>query len=180
MNALARQGLSVSLADPVGLYIAEANLGAFEGPNGEDVSAAWRVTRGIADRQLILRATFAVAESLGFTVDEVLASGEPIQFGGQVADAIQMTLTGIAKDRGQGAGALQGCVAQCCEHPQRSGIETVVDRTDDCASFPWEVLEPFAEPAEPEPSPASLVAGAEDVEVDVAPGPAYSRLETTR
>jgi hypothetical protein len=180
VNGLVRQGLSVSLADPVGLYIAGANLNAFEGPNGEDVSAAWQVARGVADRQMILRATFAVPKSLGFTVDEVLASGEPIAFGGQVVDAIQMTLTGIAKDRGQGAVALQGCITKCCEHPQRSGIETVVDSTGDCSAFPWEVLEPFTEPAVPEPTPTTLVAESEDVEIEVAPGLAYSRLEIAR
>ena len=177
VNGLARQGLSVSLADPVGLYIAGINLGALSGPNGEDVSGGWKVTRGVGDRQMILRATFTAPDGLGFTVDKVLARGEPIAFGGQVADEIQMTLTGLAKDRGQGVGPAGTCVTKCCEHPQRPGIEAVVEPADDCAAFPWEVLEPVVGPVVAEPEPLGLVADTERVEIA---GTAYSKLKATR
>ena len=181
VNGLARNGLSISLADPVGLYIAGVNLGAFEGPNGEDLSGAWKVDRGVEERQLILRASFTVAD-LGLTVDQVRARGEQIAFGGQITDEIQMVLTGLAKNRGSKPGRGQPCVTKCCEHPQRAGIEAVVELSDDCAQFPWEVLEPFTESpvAGPVPSVSGLAADTESVVVDEQRGSAYSTLETKR
>lgn len=181
VNGLARNGMSISLADPVGLYIAGINLGAFEGPNGEDVGAAWKVTRGLPEQQLILRATFSVAD-LGLTVDQVRARGEPIAFGGQITDEIQMVLTGLAKQREVVPGRGRPCVTKCCEHPQRGGIEAIVDPSDDCAQFPWEVLEPFTESpvGGPVPAPAGLAAEAESVVVDEQRRPAYSQLDITR
>ncbi len=130
---------------------------------------------------MILRASFTVAD-LGFTVDQVRARGEQIAFGGQIADEIQMVLTGLAKSRGTGAGRGQPCVTKCCEHPQRTGIEAVVDPSDDCAQFPWEVLEPFTESpvAGPAPVPAGLAAEAGDVVIDEEGGSAYSMLATKR
>ena len=147
VNGLVAQGLSVSLADPVGVYIAGINLDAFNGPAGEDVSGAWVVTRGDAGRRMILRATFSVPDGLDFTLDQVRACGEPVAFGGQVADEVQMVLTGLAKDRGITPQPPQPCVTKCCRHPGRPGIETVVEPDDDCAAFDWSTIEPLMPPA---------------------------------
>jgi len=132
---------------------------------------------------MILRACFAVPEALGFTVDQVRAAGEPIAFGGQIVDHIQMTLTGMAKDRGTGPGQAQACLTKCCEHPQRAGIEAVVDRGDDCAAFPWNVLDPVVEAEAVEPGVAPPGVGGEpDEAAQIADlgTPAYSRLGATR
>lgn len=181
VNGLVRGGMSISLADPVGLYIAGVNIGAFEGPNGEDLSGAWKVNRGVEEQRMILRATFTVAD-LGLTVDQVRARGEQIAFGGQVADEIQMVLTGLAKSRAGGPGRGQPCVMKCCEHPDRTGIEAVVEPSDDCAQFPWEILEPVTESPvrAPAPVPSGLAAETETLVTADAGGSAYSKLETTR
>jgi hypothetical protein len=55
-----------------------------------------------------------------------------------------------------------------------------VDVTDDCARFPWEVLEPLTEPADSLVTAAGLSEEMEAVEIDVVGESAYSRLETTR
>src|SRR6478752_3807052 len=113
VNRFARSGLSVSLADPVGLYIAALALDGFSGPRGEEVAAAWQVDRGSREERRILRARFEVPQELGFTVDQVLLDGDAIRFGGQIADRIQMVLTGIAKQLVAGPVALRACIGQC-------------------------------------------------------------------
>jgi hypothetical protein len=163
VNGFARDNLSVALADPVGLYIAGINLGAFAGPDGEDVTSAWHVDRGSEEQRMILRATFAPPEGSELGVEQILARGEPVAFGGQIADEIQMSLTGLAKDRGVAARPRQLCALKCCENPDRAGIETIVDLGDDCSALAWDALAPYTGVAEP-----GLVAVGEDPAVLVS------------
>jgi hypothetical protein len=152
VNGIARGGLSVSLANPVGLYMADVNLDAFSGPNGEDVGAAWRVRRGSADRRQILRATFEAPDGADFSVDQMRANGVTISWGGQIADAIQMELTGVAEDLGAGQVARVECETKCCRHPERGAIEEVVDLNGSCADVDWDAKTPLLEtPAEVTP-----------------------------
>ncbi|HEX6899134.1 MAG TPA: hypothetical protein VF789_05445 [Thermoanaerobaculia bacterium] len=136
VNTFARSGLSVSVADPVGLYISELALNGFSGPAGEDVTAAWRVDRGNQEARMILRARFEVPAELGFTVDQVLLDGDGIRFGGQIADRMQMVLTGLAKRLVDGPVALRACIGQCCPHPDNPEIEHVFRSGVSCADLP--------------------------------------------
>ena len=140
VNGLVRDGLSVSLADPLGLYMAGINAGAFQGPAGEDMTAAWHVDRGDAGRQRILRAAFAAPA--GLTVDQVLAAGTPIAYGGQIADEVQMIVTALAKRIDASPPDRKRCVTNCCEHPDRPGVVTVVDRGVACSTVDWLALAP--------------------------------------
>lgn len=153
VNGLATAGFSVSLADPVGLYIGGINLDGFRGPDNEDVGGAWRPDRGNSEQRMILRATFAVPEELGLSVDQVLARGRAIAFGGQISDEIQMTLTGLVKKRGTEVQVRQDCVVKCCTHPSKP-VQAILGLTDDCASFPWDALAPVL----PTPAPPLGVA----------------------
>jgi hypothetical protein len=166
VNGFAREGLSVALADPVGLYIAGINLGAFAGPDGEDVTSAWCVDRGVEEQRMILRSTFSAPEESGLRVEQILARGEPIAFGGQISDEIQMSLTGLAKDRGVAARPRQMGTLKCCESPDRPGIETIVEVGDDCSALDWDALAPHTGAAEP-----GLVTAAEEP-ADLVSGPA--------
>jgi hypothetical protein len=166
VNGFARDGLSVALADPVGLYIATINLGAFSGPAGEDVGAGWRVDRGSPEQRMILRGTFAAPEASGLRVEDILARGNPIAFGGQIADEIQMTLTGLAKDRGVPSRSPQRCSLKCCESPDRPGIETIVGIDADCSTVAWDELAPYVAGAAPE-----LVAPVLDEPADLVSAP---------
>jgi hypothetical protein len=138
VNGFARAGLSVSLADPVGLYISELALDGFTGPAGEEVAAAWQVDRGSREERRILRARFEVPAGLGFAVDQVLLDGDPIRFGGQIVDRIQMVLTGIAKQLVDGPVALRDCIGQCCPHPEKGEIDHVFKSGVSCAGLPPE------------------------------------------
>jgi len=142
----ASQGLSVSLPDPVGLYIQSYNQDLFAGPAGESLERAWTVTRGDQASEQVLRLVFEVPEDLGFTVEDVQAGGFPVQWGGQVADAVKIHLTGMAKDLGVGGqGRAVECPGACCEDPDRPGVVAVVDVGTDCAQIDWTRFAPVLE-----------------------------------
>lgn len=137
VNGLTRAGLSVTLRDPIGLYLNAINLDGFEGPNGEDVSGAWQVRRGQAaagpgTTGTIVRAEFAPDPAAGFRVDQVLIGGEPIRFGGQIADKIGMVLTGKAHDFGGAAPALEACSNHCCRSPAHADFLAILEPEQGC------------------------------------------------
>jgi hypothetical protein len=145
----------------VGLYISELALDGFSGPAGEEMTAAWQVDRGSREERRILRARFEVPEELGFTVDQVLLDGDGIRFGGQIADRIQMVLTGIAKQLVAEPVALRACIGQCCPHPERGEIEHVFRSGAICADLPpeaWTEVAPVLPEAPAPPGPARAAA----------------------
>ena len=156
VNGLAKAGLSVSLADPVGLYLAGINLDGFRGPKGEDVSRAWSVVRGDGDRGVALRAVFDVPPDLGLSVDQVLARGRPITGGGQIADEVQISLTGLVRKRGDESDRRYPCVATCCKHPQKA-VRMVIDARGKCSSVDWDEVAPYLASG---PAPAVATAAA--------------------
>jgi hypothetical protein len=99
VNSLAREGFSITLENPVGLYIAEApNTIGWKTPNNKPASQFWRVTRGTPDG--IVRAIFEVPATEGYTVSDIKIAGVPIEFGGQIADFLDVKLTGVACRKG--------------------------------------------------------------------------------
>jgi hypothetical protein len=100
VNSLARQGLAITLQNPIGLYIAGApNTTGWRTPDNTPASQFWRVTRGTAD--MIVGATFEVPADRGFTVGDIKIGGLAIEFGGQIADFLDVKLTGVACRAGQ-------------------------------------------------------------------------------
>lgn len=163
VNRFARSGLSVSLADPVGLYISELALDGFSGPAGEEMVAAWQVDRGSREDRRILRARFEVPEELGFTVGQVLLDGDGIRFGGQIADRIQMVLTGLAKQIVAEPVALRACIGQCCPHREKGEIEHVFRIGVSCADLPpeaWAEVPPVLPEATAPPGLGEMAAAA--------------------
>lgn len=167
VNGLVRDGLSVSLADPLGLYMAGINAGAFQGPAGEDMAGAWHVDRGDAERQRILRASFSAPAGSGLTVDRLSHAGTPITYGGQIADEVQMIVTALAKRIHDAPPDRRRCVAKCCENPERAGVVTVVDRGGKCSAVDWEALAPSTtgSPESPAPPAPPSLALAEPVQI---------------
>ena len=84
-------GLTVSLADPVGLYIQEPDWSTFKTPDGTPASDFWTVTRGNGPNQ-ILHAAFAVPASKGYAVGDITINDRSIQWGGQIAQTFQIRL----------------------------------------------------------------------------------------
>jgi hypothetical protein len=96
VNGLARAGRRITLANPVGLYMA-----SFDGNgltvNGKPAGGFFKVVRGAFP--LGLRAVYELPADLvaqGFTVSDVKIGGSSIGFGGQLAQRITMHLVGVA------------------------------------------------------------------------------------
>lgn len=94
VNALARQGADVTLADPVGIYFDGLVTPNWVTPDGSDARTFWKVTRGTEAKAL--RAVYEVPASKGFVVGDIRIKSKPIAFGAQIADFITMKLTGLA------------------------------------------------------------------------------------
>ncbi len=118
VNALARQGASITLANPVGLYISSLNTTGWVTPDGTPASTFWTIVRGTAG--LGLRGVFQVPASKGYTVSDIKIGGVPIRFGGQIAEHILMKLTGVACRIGASHNSPKNCIPtpppECAGH----------------------------------------------------------------
>jgi hypothetical protein len=96
VNGLARGGRHITLANPVGLYMSGFN-GAGLTINGQPADGFFKVVRGAFP--LALRAVYELPQTLadrGLTVSDVMISGQPVEFGGQLAERITMHIAGLA------------------------------------------------------------------------------------
>jgi hypothetical protein len=109
VNELARARHDVTLANPVGLYIAGLSVAGWETPDGSDPASYWTITRGTKEKAL--RAVYEVPAARGFVVGDIKINGATIEFGAQIADFIRIKLTGLATRLGQSTVApVNGCV----------------------------------------------------------------------
>ncbi len=117
---LARQGLSVALYNPIGLYMAPFDLAGLLDPAGNPVGAqCLNVVRKSSNGQRILRVEVARPVGAGFTLDQCTYNGLPLRYGGQIARDITMRLFGVAKViPGAKPRKLKTCLTFCCTHPQ--------------------------------------------------------------
>jgi hypothetical protein len=138
VNRVAAQNQLVTLADPIGLYIASVNTGALSDPG------SWSAARGSAEGEAILRARIDVPSG-----GDLEVGGVPLRYGGQVADHIQMILTGLANPHDGALPAKRGCEVKCCKHPQRPAFKSLVGLADDCADVSWEARGPYVAAVEP-------------------------------
>jgi hypothetical protein len=94
VGALVRKGLSVTLREPIGLYIAGRDDTGWTKPNGAPVENFWRILRGSPGQ--ILRLQYQVPPGKGFVVGDIRIGGRRIEWGGQIAEHITVTTAGIA------------------------------------------------------------------------------------
>lgn len=94
VNSLTRRKADVTLASPVGLYFADLNTSGWMTPDGSDPKSYWTYVRGTPKKPV--RAVYEVPKSRNFTVGDIKIGGRPIRFAGQIADFINIKLTGLA------------------------------------------------------------------------------------
>ena len=99
VNSLTRQKADVTLANPVGLYFDDLSTGGWQAPDGSDPKSYWSYVRGTDDKPV--RAVYEVPEGRGFVVGDITINGRPIEFGAQIADFINIKLTGVGTRFGQ-------------------------------------------------------------------------------
>jgi len=115
VNALARLGAMITLANPVGLYMDHIDLSGWKAPKGVEIEECVRVVRGRP--KMIERLVVEVPANSGFTVGDLKIAGVPIDHGGQIAECITVKLVGAAAQIGQVANAPTDCVSRCCVDP---------------------------------------------------------------
>jgi hypothetical protein len=97
VGALARKGLSLTLAEPIGLYIAGWDQTGWTKPDGSPVGDYWKITRGVPGAAL--RAEYEVPASEGFAVGDIRIGGRRIQTGGEIAEHVTVMIRGLAGRR---------------------------------------------------------------------------------
>ena len=123
VNGLVRQGLSVTIDDPVGLYLHSLDPTPFELPTGVTFDDCWKVIRGEQATNRILRAEFALPD--GAELDSVLVGGEPLQFGAQVAEFVSVVIFGKGYDRENGTPVARSCIGHCCTNLSVPSLQTI-------------------------------------------------------
>jgi hypothetical protein len=92
--ALVRKPLSVTLREPIGLYITGYDDTGWTKPDGSPVDNYWTIVRGHPGQ--ILRLEYQVPPGTGFVVGDIQIGGRRIEWGGQIAEHITVTIAGIA------------------------------------------------------------------------------------
>lgn len=129
---LARQGLSVALANPIGLYISPFTLGGLLDPTSKPIGAqALQLVRRSADGTRILRVEIAPPTGAGYSLDQCSLDGNPLRYGGQIARNITMRLFGVGKKiPGKAARKVKTCPDFCCFHPQHAEFRGTFRHSD--------------------------------------------------
>lgn len=97
IGALARTGLSLTLRDPIGLYITGYDHTGWTKPDGSPVGDYWSIVRGSPGQ--ILRLGYQVPAGAGFVAGDIRIGGRPIEWGGQIAEHVTCTVVGVAGTR---------------------------------------------------------------------------------
>jgi hypothetical protein len=146
---------SITLANPVGLYIDRIAAGVITDQDGNPLPDWFKIVRGVPGRGLM--GVLEPPPGAPFGLDMVQIVGDPLTHGGQVAEHIQMVLYAKTADFGHPAPPLERCVLHCCRPNTPVPVERVnlshLDATAACGDpnpsdpFP-ELLSPgvFAAP----------------------------------
>lgn len=119
----------ITLTDPVGLYLQQpSSFANWKGPQGQDVSQYWKVTRGSAGTgpagiDQILHAVFEIPQSAGFSINDITIDGKPVKYVGQIANQMKV--------------ALSASTLNSIEPPT---TPCVADRTTDVQPYPVQLL----------------------------------------
>jgi len=97
IRGLARKGLQVTAAEPIGIYMGGWDDTGWSKPDGSPVGNYWKVIRpsGAAGPPA-LRLEYEVPASEGFVVSDIRIGGRPIEFGGQLAEHVTVLVNGVA------------------------------------------------------------------------------------
>lgn len=105
-NQLVGLGNSVTLTNPPGLYIQMPSFSDYHTPDGTDPKSFWTIVRGAETLyaangkplpgNFILHAKYEVPSALGYTVSDITINGQPIKWGGQIAQTFLMQIVATA------------------------------------------------------------------------------------
>jgi hypothetical protein len=94
---LARKGLQITAADPIGVYLAGWDDTGWSKPDGFPVDNYWQIVRPLGvSGPPALRLVYEVPASEGFVVSDIRIGGRPIEFGGQIAEHLTVMFPAVA------------------------------------------------------------------------------------
>lgn len=128
VNQTVRGGISITLADPVGLYIRAFDASRIADSAGNALDGWWVARRG--GRGRTLRAEFGPPPGSSLTLADVrVGNNEPLTTGGQLAELTTMVLYVRALDLDLPEPAPQRCRNRCCvkrgQPPEASLLDQV-------------------------------------------------------
>jgi hypothetical protein len=106
VNEKARDGYSISLQNPVALYMTRWSSQGWKKPDGSPVGDYWTLLRGRpapspTKPAMGLHLVYEVPAAAGFVVGDILIANKPIEYGGQIAENINVGLFGLLCRQGQ-------------------------------------------------------------------------------
>jgi hypothetical protein len=105
----------ITLANPVGLYMDHIDLSGWEVPGGIDPHDCVTIVRGKPG--IIERMVVEVPPGSSHFVSDITIGGEPVRYGGQIAECITVKLVGGAAKLHSVQNGLTQCNARCCLDP---------------------------------------------------------------
>ncbi len=150
---------SITLANPVALYIDNLKDNVLTDTNGNPLVGWFTFVRGVPGRGLM--AVLAPPDGATFGLDKVLVAGRPLTNGGQVADHIKMVLYAKTASLGQPTPPLRPAVSHCCA---QAGFDpsslSRFNLSQTCASLSCGTGTQDAYPGLVGPAPAAAAPGA--------------------
>jgi hypothetical protein len=155
VNALARLGAMITLVNPIGLYMDDVDTSGWALPDGILPADCVHIVRGEPGR--IERLVVEVPPETGRMLGDLTIGGEPLLYGGQIAECITVKLVGGACDLKSTRNGLADCRAQGCVVP--SDARSLVSPPPSVgAPLPLGVIPAFGSP-----HPGLAVARADEV-----------------
>jgi len=114
VNNLAWGGSMITIRNPVALYLYSVDLKQVTHPKDDDFNPAeiWTWVRG--EKGTYMRAVCEAPEGSNYILGDLLVNENPLEYGSQIADLIQVSLTGRTMDTG---GSNQITPRTCGEAP---------------------------------------------------------------
>lgn len=103
---------AATLADPVGLYMRGLQQNSLTGPNDEPLDHWFNFVRGSAGHGLM--AIVAPPAGSPFGLDQIKVKGIKLEFGGQIAECIDMVLYAKVSPAPGAAAGMVACTGHCC------------------------------------------------------------------
>ena len=100
VNLKASEGFSISLRNPVALYMTQWDSTGFKNPDGSPAGNYWTLRRGKpaaspGDPAMGLHLVYEVPPGKGFVIGDMKIGSKTIKFGGQLAEHINVGLFGL-------------------------------------------------------------------------------------
>jgi hypothetical protein len=152
VNQTVRGGVSLTLADPVGLYIRAFDASRIADSAGNALDGWWSARRGTQGR--VLRAELGPPAGCPLTIADVrVGNNEPLHCGGQLAELITMVLYARAVTLGVPEPAAQHCANRCCVKKGSSPESSVLYQVPHNSKLPPGLVNAFPELAPPPMNP---------------------------